>query len=42
MEMLELMKRMEDEGFSLMAIEDTYGDMRTGRVLSYNGVYARL
>lgn len=40
--MLDLMDRMEREGFSLIAIEDTYSDMRTGQVLSYNGVYARL
>jgi FkbM family methyltransferase len=40
--MIDLMTRMEAEGFSLMAIEDTYSDMRTGQVLSYNGVYARL
>lgn len=40
--MIDLMSRMESEGFSLMAIEDTYSDMRTGQVLSYNGVYARV
>lgn len=40
--MIELMQRMEAEGFSLIAIEDTYSDMSTGQVLSYNGVYARL
>lgn len=40
--MIDLMQRMEDLGFSLVAIEDTYSDKRTGQVLSYNGVYARL
>ncbi|HVH94504.1 MAG: FkbM family methyltransferase [Nocardioidaceae bacterium] len=40
--MLDLMRRMEDEGFSLLAIEDTYSDMKTGQVLGYNGVYCRL
>ena len=40
--MIDLMRRMEDLGFSLMAIEDTYSDLTTGQVLSYNGVYARL
>lgn len=40
--MIDLMRRMEDEGFSLMAMEDTYSDLKTGQVLSYNGVYARL
>ena len=40
--MLELVQLMEDLGFTLAAIEDTYSDTRTGRVLAYNGVYARL
>lgn len=40
--MIDLMQRMEAAGFSLLAIEDTYSDLRTGQVLSYNGVYARL
>lgn len=40
--MIGLMSRMEAEGFSLIAVEDTYSDLATGQVLSYNGVYARL
>jgi len=40
--MLDLMRRMEQEGFTLLAMEDTYSDMRTGQVLGYNGVYCRL
>jgi len=40
--MLDLMRRMEEEGFTLLAMEDTYNDMRTGQVLAYNGVYCRL
>jgi FkbM family methyltransferase len=40
--MLDLMRRMEQEGFTLLAMEDTYSDMKTGQVLGYNGVYCRL